>query len=305
MNLDDLRIFLAVVRRGTLTAAAGEAHLSQPAITRRLQALERALGARLFEREGRRLRLTAAGAHLQRRAEAILAQVSDLPSELAGFGEGAGGRLRIGATVTSCLYLLPPVFRRFRQAHPGCQVVVRNDTSQRMGDLIHDRRIEVGVASTLIPREGVRAIPWQELELALVRPVEAQAGKPASSGSMGSQAGGRPLGSAPQSLAVLAEAPMVLPAGGTLRAVTDTLLARHEIVPRVVAECDSLEVVKALIASGFGHALLPRICLEPGEAGLEAVEVAEPLPRLPVAILVSQGRALPAPVQAFLEVLGV
>lgn len=298
--IDDLRIFLAVVRRGTVTAAAGEAHLSQPAITRRLQALERALGARLFEREGRRLRLTAAGAHLQRRAEAILAQVSDLPAELSAFGEGARGRLRIGATVTSCLYLLPPVFRRFRQAHRGCQVIVRNDTSQRMGDLVHDRRIDVGVASTLLPREGVRAIPWQELELALVRPVP-QAGQPARPTIPSAQAG-QP---APRSLASLTQSPIVLPSGGTLRALTDALLARHEVVPQVVAECDSLEVVKALVTSGFGCAILPRVCLVPGEGGLEAVEVAEPLPRLPVAILVSQGRALPATVRAFLEVLGV
>src|SRR5262245_9309051 len=115
MELEDLRIFLAVVRRGTLTAAGEETHLSQPAITRRLQGLERRLGARLFEREGRRLRLTDAGAHFQRRAEGILEQVWDLATEVAAFGEGARGQLRIGATVTACLYLLPPVFRRFRE----------------------------------------------------------------------------------------------------------------------------------------------------------------------------------------------
>src|SRR5207253_2222368 len=129
LDLDDLRIFLSIVRRGTLTEASQELHLSQPAITRRLQKLERTLGAPLFERSGRRLRLTDAGVHFQRRAEAILAQVADLTGEIASFAAGDRGRLRIGATVTSCLYLLPPVFRRFREQHPQVQVLVRNDTS--------------------------------------------------------------------------------------------------------------------------------------------------------------------------------
>ncbi len=50
-----------------------------------------------------------------------------------------------------------------------------------------------------------------------------------------------------------------LPAAGTLRGLTDALLAREAVTPRVVAECDSLEVVRALVASGFGSALLPRV----------------------------------------------
>src|SRR5436309_4234239 len=85
MDLDDLRIFLAVVRRGTLTEAAAETHLTQPAISRRLQRLERSLGAPLFERAGRRLRLTDAGAHFEKRAESILAQIAELGGEVRSF----------------------------------------------------------------------------------------------------------------------------------------------------------------------------------------------------------------------------
>jgi LysR family carnitine catabolism transcriptional activator len=285
MELEDLRIFLAVVRRGTLTAAGEEVHLSQPAITRRLQGMERQLGARLFEREGRRLRLTDAGAHFQRRAEEILGQVSDLTGELAAFGEGARGQLRIGATVTSCLYLLPPIFQRFREEHPHHQVIVRNDRSPRMADLVHERRIDIGVASVLAPRQGVRAIPWRELELALLRPEGWDA--------------------EPTSIASLAYMPMVLLAGGTLRTLTEAVFARCEIAPPIVAECDSLEVVKALVAGGFGQAILPRVCILPEERGVRVVDVIDPLPRLPVAVLVLQGRELPSAATAFLDVMGL
>jgi DNA-binding transcriptional LysR family regulator len=285
MELEDLRIFLSVVRRGTLTAAGEETHLSQPAITRRLQGLERRLGARLFEREGRRLRLTDAGVHFQRRAEEILGQVSDLAAEVAAFGEGARGQLRIGATVTACLYLLPPIFRQFREQHPRHQVIVRNDRSQRMGEHVHERRVDVGVASVLVPRQDLRAIPWQELELALLRP--------------------EALGEEPAALASLAHTPMILPSAGTLRTLTEGVFARGEIAPPIVAECDSLEVVKALVAGGFGQAILPRVCVLPDEPGVRCVDLHEPLPRLPVAVLVSRARQMPASVAAFLEVMGL
>jgi DNA-binding transcriptional LysR family regulator len=285
MELEDLRIFLAVVRRGTLTGASGETHLSQPAITRRLQRLQAELGARLFEREGRGLRLTAAGARFQERAEAILGEVAELPVEMALFAEGTRGRLRVGATVTSCLYLLPPVFRAFRATYPEVQVIVRNDTSRRMGELVEERRIDVGVASTLAPREGVRALPWRNLELALVGP-PASGRQPAAPGD-------------------LSRYPMVLPSGGTLRTLTEAVFARWGVAPPVVAECDSLEVVKTLVAGGFGLAILPRICLAPGEGELAEVPLPEPLAELPVAVLVPRGPSLPLPVARFLEVLGL
>jgi LysR family carnitine catabolism transcriptional activator len=284
MELDDFRIFLAVVRRGTLTGAGEEVHLSQPAITRRLQGMERRTGARLFERDGRRLRLTDAGRHLQRQAEAILMQVADLASELSAYAAGSRGALRIGATVTSCIYLLPPVFARFRTAQPGVQVIVRNDASSRMSDLVRERRIDVGIASVLVPGEGVRAIPWRQLDLALVRPAEWR--------------------DSPKSLAEAGRSPVVLPTAGTLRTLIEGLFARGEIAPPVAAECDSLEVVRSLVASGFGQAILPRVCLCPDEPGLREVELRDPLPPLPVAALVARTRRPPAPVAAFLEALG-
>src|SRR5947207_15471245 len=113
------------------------------------------------------------------------------------------------------------------------------------------------------------------------------------------------MGEGPVPLSALARAPVVLPAGGTLRTLTESLFARFEIAPPIVAECDSLEVVKALVAGGFGQAILPRVCVLPGEPGVRCVDLHEPLPRLPVAVLVSRARQMPASVTAFLEVMGL
>jgi DNA-binding transcriptional LysR family regulator len=283
VELEDLRIFLAVVRHGTRAGATEEAHMSQPAISRRLQALERELRAPLFERAGRRMQLTEAGVALVARAEAILGQVGELTAEMAAYGAGARGHLRIGATVTACLYLLPPVFRAFRDRHPEYGLLLRNDRSSRMADLLQDGRIDVGVASILATRDGVRVIPWQELELALIRPPGEE--------------------DAPASVASLSEAPMVLPSAGTLRTLTESLLARCEVAPRVVAECDSLEVVRTLVAAGFGQAILPRVCVPAGDPAVRVAALAGGAPPLPVAALVRRTRPTPRPVSAFLEAL--
>jgi DNA-binding transcriptional LysR family regulator len=283
LELEDLRIFLAVVRHGTRAGATEEAHMSQPAISRRLQALERELRAPLFERAGRRLQLTEAGAALVARAEAILGQVGELTAEMAAYGAGARGHLRIGATVTACLYLLPPVFRAFRDRHPEYSLLLRNDRSSRMADLLQDGRIDVGIASILAPRDGVRVIPWQELELALIRPPWE--------------------GGVSASVASLSGTPMVIPSAGTLRTLTESLLARCEVAPRIVAECDSLEVVRALVAAGVGQAILPRVCVPADDPSVRVAALTDDVPPLPVAALVRRTRALPRPVAAFLEAL--
>jgi DNA-binding transcriptional LysR family regulator len=290
MELDDLRIFLEVVRRGTLTSAGETVHLSQPAISRRLQALERELRAPLFERAGRRLRLTEAGAQLVTRAEAILGQVTELTAAMAAYGAGAGGHLRIGATVTACLYLLPPIFSAFREQHPEFPLLLRNDRSAQVADLVHEGRVDVGIASILTPREDVRVLPWQELELALIRPTTSDQPTRTVNG---------------QGTDLLMQMPMVLPSAGTLRTMTESLFARCEIAPTVVAECDSLEVVRALVAAGFGQALVPRACVPENGPPVEVVPLAADVPSLPVAALVRRTRPTPRPVAAFLETLGL
>jgi DNA-binding transcriptional LysR family regulator len=284
MELEDLRIFVEVAQYGTLTGASPALHLSQPAITRRLQGLERRLGVRLFSRAGRRLQLTEAGVQLLERAQSVLGEVSEIKAVMAAYGAGARGLLRIGASVTACLYLLPPIFGRFRASHPEFPLLVRNDRSGRLGDLVHEGRIDVGVASVLAPREGLRVIPWRELELALIRPPDAGPGR--------------------VGLDALTELPVLLPSAGALRTLTDGLFARCDPAPSVVAECDSLEVVRALVASGLGQAVLPRVCVPPDGPVVQVAAFDEPLPPLPVAVLVRRARPTPRPVAAFLEALG-
>ena len=148
MELEQLRTFAAIARLGSLSAASATVNLSQPAVSRQVQALERRLGAKLLERGARGVRLTEAGEAVARGAGDVLARLEELDAELALLRGGEGGTLRVGATVTVCLYLLPPLLRRFRESYPRQEIVIVNERSRQIPELVRDRRIDIGIASS-------------------------------------------------------------------------------------------------------------------------------------------------------------
>ena len=97
LNWDNLRVFLAIARAGSMAGAASSVGLDQTTLSRRLAQLEVAVGSRLFERAGRRLAITASGRHLKATAEQLESSLWSNLAELASINSGAAGRVRIGA----------------------------------------------------------------------------------------------------------------------------------------------------------------------------------------------------------------
>jgi DNA-binding transcriptional LysR family regulator len=129
MLWDDLRVFLAVVRRGSHKAAARQLGVDPTTVGRRLTALDAALGTKLFERTPERLVPTPAGLALSARAERIEAELLAAERDVQGVGARLGGRLRVTATDGLVHYLLLPALGelRLRQllpwlARPTCEL---------------------------------------------------------------------------------------------------------------------------------------------------------------------------------------
>ncbi|MEZ4269286.1 MAG: LysR family transcriptional regulator [Myxococcota bacterium] len=122
MNLERLTIFVKIVEAGSMSAAAGLVHLTQPALSRNLKLLEEELAAQLFERRGRGLVLTAAGRALLPRARSLLAQASTITKEV----ERVVGRryfdVRVGTVDSVATYLFPKVVDPLRDAYPDLGV---------------------------------------------------------------------------------------------------------------------------------------------------------------------------------------
>src|SRR5262249_25479559 len=111
MDVRLLKVFSAIARHGALPAASRDLHLSASALSHALKALESELGARLFDRVGRRLVLNQAGEQLLMQIEEPLAALDQATRAIKELGRWGHGRLRLGAPASICQHLLPEVLR--------------------------------------------------------------------------------------------------------------------------------------------------------------------------------------------------
>jgi DNA-binding transcriptional LysR family regulator len=137
VSMRTLESLVAVVEQGSLTKAAAALHMSQPALSHQIAAIERELGTAVIERLGRGIRPTAAG--LATAAEARVALAAADRAVLAGrrAAAGAGGRIRIASAETMTAWLLVPVLRSWRREFPDVELDLKEYTSaDRMRDVL-------------------------------------------------------------------------------------------------------------------------------------------------------------------------
>lgn len=146
-EIEDLRVFCEVARRGSFTGAATALHYTQSGVSRRIGALERATGGPLFVRRARGVSLTPVGAVLQRHALDILGRLDDAAADLRAVQQGQGGRLRIGSFATANAVLVPAALARFRERWPGVETSVVEALTPRLVDWLHAGELDVAVVS--------------------------------------------------------------------------------------------------------------------------------------------------------------
>ncbi|MEN0110967.1 MAG: hydrogen peroxide-inducible genes activator, partial [Planctomycetota bacterium] len=168
MDTQQLRQFLEVARVGNITRAAASLAVSQPTLSRSIQRLEADFGRPLLERTGRAIALTDAGELLRDRAERVLAILDDTRAELTD--DGRSGRVRIGAIPTIAPYLLPGFLRSFRTEFPEAQVVVQEETTDRLVERCQRSEIDVAVLALPIEAKHLETAPLLREELYLATP---------------------------------------------------------------------------------------------------------------------------------------
>ncbi len=150
-----LRIVDALERCGTLTEAARQLHLTQPALTHQIRALEQRLGVRLWQRDGRRLRLTEAGRRLLETARHVLPVLQQAEQQLKALAAGREGLLRIGVECFPCYRWLTGVIGEFLQRQPGVDVdIVNRFRFDGLTGLLH-RHVDVLVTPDRVEQEGI------------------------------------------------------------------------------------------------------------------------------------------------------
>ena len=149
MELRHLRYFVSVAEAGSVSQAALQVHISQPALSRQIRDLEAELGLRLFDRVGRRIRLTAEGQDLLERSRDVLAQADAIGERARDLAAGAVGRLRVGATPQTMQSVIAAFLPRYRRTRPGVEIILTEAGGVRLLDLLAHGDMHLAVGGIL------------------------------------------------------------------------------------------------------------------------------------------------------------
>ncbi|HEY2745855.1 MAG TPA: LysR family transcriptional regulator, partial [Polyangia bacterium] len=137
VTLRQLQYLCAVAETRSFRRAAALCHVAQPSLSSQLAAAERALGVRVFERDRRRVLVTAAGAALLERARALVVAADDLADAAARLADPFAGTLRIGVIPTIAPYLLPAIAPALKRALPKLRVLWSEDKTAALAAALH------------------------------------------------------------------------------------------------------------------------------------------------------------------------
>lgn len=234
-----LRAFSAFARRRSFSAAAGELRISQPAVSKHIADLERALGLKLVDRARRDGSLTSAGefvANYVLRAESLLAQSVRGVHELRRTGSGS---LVIVASWLTGTYLLPELIAEFKYAHPGVRVSLALGTARQAIEQLRSHRAELGFIAGAVTGPEIEAEPLLENEIVVV--------------------GKRMLLPKRLSREGLESLPWISrEEGSATRTATETAMGRLGIAPRQRLELPSYEAVVSALEKGYGISAISR-----------------------------------------------
>ena len=166
MTLRHFQIFLKVYDEGGMTRAADKMHISQPSISQAIRELEEHYQARLFERLGKRLFLTAAGQELMHYARHVISLTNQAESALRGYS--LHSPLRIGATLSIGESVFIPLLRRLKEKVPEQPIFSRIHNTATLEQYLLQDELDIALVEGNIESEYLREIPFLEDELILV-----------------------------------------------------------------------------------------------------------------------------------------
>ncbi len=138
LTLAQLRTFTTVAHLNSFSRAAEVLHLTQPAVSAQIQALEEALKVQLFDRNGKQISLSGAGHIVLEAAEEVATRLARMGHELADLRHARAGHLTVGASQSVGSYLLPDLLAAFSKEYPGIEISVRIELVRRAIDMLVD-----------------------------------------------------------------------------------------------------------------------------------------------------------------------
>jgi DNA-binding transcriptional LysR family regulator len=285
MDTQQLQAFVAIAECGSFSAAAERLHLTQPAVSKRLALLEEQLDAQVFDRIGRRIRLTAAGQLLLPRAKTVLNEVEAGYQAIAGLRGEVAGALSIATSHHIGLHYLPSHLRSFMKAFPAVRMDLHFlDSEQAQAEILRGR---FDLALVTLPPEQQHRVTsiqlWQDELRLVVGPQHPLARR-------------QKLG-----LRELSGYPAVLPESTTVTTrLIQTLFKRQQLPLTTAMEANHLDTVKMLVGIGMGWGVLPARLID---RSVKVLPIRHSPIRRPLGVIYHEQRTLSMAVLRFLAQL--
>jgi DNA-binding transcriptional LysR family regulator len=293
MNFDlaDLRGFLAVVKLRSFRAAAEELHLSQPALSRRIEKLEKALGVRLFHRTTRKVDLTAVGREFSVRATELLAGLEESLLGIRDVARRVTGEVTVACIPSAIRFMLPRVLKEYHRRYPGIVVRVIDQGGHDVLATVASSEADFGLnyIGTQDPKLEFERVLTEHFVVACQR--------------------GHPLASKRKvKWAELAayDYMSVTKASGN-RVLLDMALTKLPTRPRWFCEAQHVSTLVSFVEAGLGVAAVPQLAMPPaGHPTLVSVPLVEPSISRSVGLIRRAGRKLtPAAQQLYDQILAL
>lgn len=246
MEIRDLEIFLAVAKRLNFTRAGEDIHLSQPSVSVRIHQLEERLGVKLFEQLGKKISLTDAGQTLEPYARRAVAAIDDARRAIEEVKGLERGDIRIGASTTPGMYIVPHIIAQFKRQYPSIELHFSiKDTIQIEEDVLSNE-IDFGFVGGHLVNADIEAVDWCSDELLLIVPPNS-------------------LLTEKREIALkdLAKEKFIFrEKGSATQAILGKCLQRAKLNVNAVIELNNPEAVKRAVQSGLGIAFISKFAVQ-------------------------------------------
>jgi DNA-binding transcriptional LysR family regulator len=241
MTLRQLECFLAIVREGSFTRAAGRIHLSQPTLSERVLELERELGKPLFSRRRRQVTLTEAGRVFEPYAARVVATMESATQAVAELDGLHHGSLVVGASTTPGVYVLPRLIGRFRARYPGIALTLQIANSRAIEEQVRAGHLDLGVVGGHVLGAGEQCLDAGLVdELVLIVPPRHKWAKRKTIDAK--RFNDQPI--------------LMREHGSATRHVTERAFQQAGLRCRAAMELDHTEAIKQAVMAGLGVALV-------------------------------------------------
>jgi LysR family transcriptional regulator, hydrogen peroxide-inducible genes activator len=274
MELHQLRYFCAIADSGSFSRAAEQSHVSQPSLSQQIIKLEDELGARLFDRLGRSVRLTEPGKTFLPRARAVLREIEAARGDVAEQRESTGGSVTIGVIPTIAPYYLPQRLTSFSRKFPQVQLTVVEEITPLLLEQIRDGKADLAILALPIRGHEFECEPLFAERLFAALPPRHKLAK-----------------SRVLSLKELrAESFLLLRDGHCFRDTAVAACDRARLNPRVIFESGQFSSLLSMVGAGMGVSLVPEMAIE-RKSRCKFIPISDEAAARTIGVVVLRGRS--------------